>query len=191
MIQGISIVIGLLESAPAAGGSWWHRVQPYLDYPGFEVWKFFNLALFVGLLLFILFRKANLGQAFQTRRESIKNELEKARQERDEALAKLKEVEARIANLDEQVATIKANTKQEAAAERARIVQSTEEEITKLTSQGQRDIENAARTARKDLQRFTAEQSVRLAEEMLKREIRPEDDARLIARNIEELGAAQ
>lgn len=181
---------GILETAPAGGG-FWHRIQPYLDYPGFEVWKFVNLAIFAGLLVFILFRKANLGQAFSTRRESIKNELEKARKERDEALAKLQEVEARIANLDEQVSAIKASSKEEAAAERQRIVQSTEEEIAKLTAQGQRDIENAARTAKKDLQRFTAEQSVRLAEEMLRREMRPEDDARLIARNIEELGAAR
>ena len=181
-------MIGILEPA---GGGWWHRIQPYLDYPGFEVWKFFNLAVFVGLLLFILFRKANLGLAFSTRRESIKNELEKARQERDAALAKLKEVEERLAGLNDQITSIDENSKREAAAERERIAKSTEEEIAKLTAQGQREIENAARTAKQDLRRFTAEQSVRLAEEMLKREMRPEDDARLIARNIEEMGAAR
>jgi F0F1-type ATP synthase membrane subunit b/b' len=179
-------MFGILE---AAGEGWWHRVQPYLDYPGFEVWKFFNLAVFVSLMLFILFRKANLGLAFSTRRESIKNELEKARQERDAALEKLKEVEERLTGLNDQIASINENTKREAAAERERIAKATEEEVAKLTTQGQREIENAARTARKDLQRFTAEQSVRLAEEMLKREMRPEDDARLIARNIEEMGA--
>jgi len=182
----VAFMFGILEPA---GGGWWHRLEPYLDYPGFEVWKFFNLAVFVSLMLFILFRKANLGLAFSTRRESIKNELEKARQERDAALAKLKEVEERLDGLSNQIASINENTKREAAAERERIAKSTEEEIAKLTTQGQRDIENAARTAKKELQRFTAEQSVRLAEEILKREIRPEDDARLIARNIEEMGA--
>lgn len=163
---------------------WW-------DYPGFELWKFINLFIFAGLLIYILARKANLGLAFRTRRESIKNELEKARKERDAALAKLKEVEERLAGLHDQIASINENAKRESAAEHERIAQSTEEEIAKLTAQGQREIENAARTAKKDLQRFTAEQSVRLAEEMLKREMRPEDDARLIARNIEEMGAAR
>jgi F0F1-type ATP synthase membrane subunit b/b' len=181
-------MFGILEPA---GEGWWHRLQPYLDYPGFEVWKFFNLAVFVSLMLFILFRKANLGLAFSTRRESIKNELEKARQERDAALAKLKEVEERLEGLSDQTASIKENTKREAAADRERIAKATEEEIAKLTTQGQRDIENAARAAKKDLQRFTAEQSVRLAEEILKREMRPEDDARMIAHNIEEMGATQ
>jgi len=163
---------------------WW-------DYPGFELWKFVNLFIFAGLLLYILFRKANLGLAFQNRRESIKNELEKARQERDAALAQLKEVEERLAGLNNQIESIQENSKREAAAERERIAKSTEEEIAKLTAQGQREIETAARTAKKELQRFTAEQSVRLAEEILKREMRPEDDVRMIARNIEEMGAAQ
>lgn len=188
MIAFGAFLFGILE--PASGG-WWHRIQPYLDYPGFEAWKFFNLAVFVSLLLFILFRKANLGLAFTQRRESIKNELEKARHERDAALAKLKEVEDRLAGLNNQIVSINETAKLEAAAERDRIAKSTEEEIAKLTTQGQREIENAARAAKKDLQRFTAEQSVRLAEEILKREMRPEDDARLIARNIEEMGAAR
>src|SRR4030095_8662504 len=99
----VAFMFGILEPA---GGGWWHRVLPYLDYPGFEVWKFFNLAIFVAFLLFILFRKANLGLAFSTRRESIKNELEKARAERDAALAKLKEVEERLAGLNNQIASI-------------------------------------------------------------------------------------
>ena len=163
---------------------WW-------DYPGFELWKFVNLFIFVALLVYILVRKAKLGDAFRARRESIKAELEKARAERDAALAKLKEVEARLSGLDNQVATIKEKSKTEAAAERERIARSTEAEIAKLTAQGQRDIENAAKTAKKDLRRFTAEQSVRLAEDMIKQDIQLEDDARLIARNIDEMGVAR
>ena len=183
-----AFVISILE--PAAGG-WWHRVLPYLDYPGFEAWKFFNLGIFVAVLVYILFRKANLGLAFTQRRESIKTELEKARRERDAALEKLKEIEERLTGLNSQVASINENAKREAAAEQERIAKSTEEEIAKLTAQGQREIESTARVAKKDLQRFAAEQSVSLAEEILKREMRPEDDARLIARDIEEMGAAQ
>ena len=96
-------------------------------------------------------RKVNLGLAFSTRRESIKNELEKARQERDAALAKLKEVEERLAGLNDQIASIKENSKHEAAAERERIAQSTKEEIAKLSAQGQREIESAARTRQRKI----------------------------------------
>ena len=161
---------------------WW-------DYPGFELWKFVNLAIFVAALVYVLVRKANLGAAFRARAESIKAELEKARAERDAALAKLKEVEERLAHLDSQVATIKERSMIEAREERERISRSTQDEIAKLTAQAQREIENAATVAKKDLRRFTAEQSVRLAEDMIRRNIRPDDDARLFTRSIEEMGA--
>jgi F0F1-type ATP synthase membrane subunit b/b' len=163
---------------------WW-------DYPGFEVWKFVNLFIFVGALVYVLVRKAKLGEAFNARREGIKAELNKARLERDAALAKLKEVEERLSGLNAEVATVKEKSEREAAAERERIAQSTEAEITKLSVQAQREIENAGKAAKNELRRFTAEQSVRLAEELIRRDLRPEDDARLIGRNIEEMGATR
>lgn len=166
----------------------WTRLEPYLDYPGFEAWKFVNLAVFVGVLIFILTRKVKLGEAFRTRRENIKQELARAQQERDAAVAKLKEVEERLARLDAEVAEISEQSKREAAEERERIVRSTETEITKLGEQAQREIERAGKTAKHELRRYTAEQSVRLAEEMIRREMKPEDDARLIDSNIRELG---
>lgn len=162
---------------------WW-------DYPGFELWKFVNLAIFVLALVFILTRKAKLGEIFKARRESIKRELAKAQEERDAALQKLKEVEERLAQLATEVASIREQSVREAEEERKRIAQSTEVEIAKLSEQAARDIETAGKAARKELRRYTAEQSVRLAEEIVRREMKPEDDARLIASNIEELGGA-
>ncbi len=173
-----------------AGPSWWTRVEPYLDYPGFEAWKFINLAVFVGVMIYILTRKAKLGEAFKARREGIKSELARAQQERDAAVTKLKEVEERLARLDTEVAEIQERSKREAADERERIARSTETEITKLSEQAQREIESAGKVAKHELRRYTAEQSVRLAEEIIRREMRPEDDARLIDDNIREIGGA-
>ena len=163
---------------------------PWWDYPGFEVWKFVNLALFVALMVYVLM-KADIRGAFRARGESIKAELEKARTERDAALAKLKEVEERLAGLSEQVSSIGQRSKAETEAERQRIAQSTEEEIAKLTTQAQREIENAGKVAKNDLRNFAAEQSIRMAEELIKRDIRPEDDARLMMHNLEEMETAQ
>jgi F0F1-type ATP synthase membrane subunit b/b' len=162
---------------------WW-------DYPGAELWKFFNLALFVGLLVWVLIR-ANIGNAFRTRGESIRNELEKARTERDAALAKLKEVEERIAGMNDQLSSIKQRSQIEAEAEHKRIAQSAREEVSKLSAQAQREIEHAAKAAKNDLRKFAAEQSVRMAEDLIKHDMRPEDDTRLMTRSVEEMGAAR
>jgi F-type H+-transporting ATPase subunit b len=167
------------------------ETTPWWDYPGFELWKFINLFIFAGVLVYILVRKARLGDAFRARRESIKAELEKARAERDAALAKLKEIEERLSGLNTEIVTIKEKSQREAKAERERIAQTTEAEISKLSAQAQREIENASKSAKNELRRFTAEQSVHMAEELIKRNMRPEDDVRMIGRNIEELGAAR
>ena len=169
------------------GAGWWARLEPYLDYPGFEAWKFLNLGIFVIALIFAM-RKLGVPQMFRDRKETIKRELARAQQERDAALLKLKEVEARLGLLDTEVANLKEQSVREAAEERERIAQATETEIVKLSQQGAREIESAGKIAKKELRRYTAEQSVRLAEQIVRREMRPEDDARLIANNIEELG---
>lgn len=165
------------------GGAWW-------DYPGFELWKFVNLFVFVAILVYILTHKVKIGEAFKTRREQIKRELQRAQQERDAALAKLKEVEERLARLNTEVTTIQEQSKREAAEERERIAKSTEQEIAKLGEQAKREIESAGKAAKHELRVYAAETSVRMAENIIRREMRPEDDARLIAGNVEELGGA-
>lgn len=177
------MIVALSFLLAAEGPKWW-------DYPGFELWKFFNLALFAGLLVYVMLR-ANIGGAFRTRGETIKAELEKARAERDAALAKLKEVEERLQGMNDQIASINQRSKAEAEAERKRVAASTQEEIAKLTAQAQREIGNAAKTAKHDLQNFAADQSIRLAEDLIRRDMRADDDTRLVMRNVDEMGATR
>ena len=160
---------------------WW-------NYPGFEAWKFFNLAVFVGVLVYILRRR--LREALRGRRENIRRELIRAQQERDAAVEKLKEVEERLNRLDAEVEKVQQEAKREAAEERERIAWAAESESARLSEQAQREIESAGKAARQELRRFAAEQSVRRAEEMIRRELGSDDDARLISRGIEELGGA-
>jgi ATP synthase F0 subunit b len=148
--------------------------------------KLVNLLIFVGVMYYFLRRP--IKEAFRARQESIRNELMRAEEERDAAVARLEEVEGRLARLDEEVARIRANAEREAAEERARVERATEEDMRKIREQARREIESAAKAARAELRAFTAEQSVRLAEEMIRRDIRPEDDAHLVREYVEELG---
>lgn len=173
---------GSISFGLAMAEHWW-------DYPGFELWRFVNLGIFVGIIIYIAYRKG-LGGVFRDRKESIRRDLAKAQEERDAALAKLKEVEERLARLDTEIAAISEQSKREAAEERERIAKSTETEIAKLSEQAQREIESAAKVAKHELRRYVAEESTRLAETVIRREMKPEDDARLVNENIQELGGA-
>lgn len=175
----LNIILAL--SAPAGGAS-----APWYNIPGWEAWKFFNLFLFVGALIYFL--RGRVSESLLARREAIRRELMRAQEERNAALSKLEEVEARLSRLNAEVEAIRAQAQREAAEERARIEQATEDEARRLREQAQREIERAGKAARQELRRHAAEQSVRLAEDLIRRDMRPEDDARLMDDYIEELG---
>lgn len=176
------IVLSLLHLMP----DW---LDAWANYPGLELWKFVNLFLFivVALLLHHRFGKP-VREAFRSRGEGIKLEIAKAKQERDAALAKLSEIELRFGNLDTELAGLREKAKLEAEAEKQRMSVASEEEIAKIREQAKREIESAGKAAKHELRRFAALESVRLAEEILKKEIGPDDDARLTARNVQEFG---
>jgi F-type H+-transporting ATPase subunit b len=172
----------ILGIAADSGDSW-------LNYPGLELWKFVNLLIFIGCALYLHRRFGRpIREALRSRSEAIKRDLQRASEERDAALSKLAEVEARFANLDAEIARIKEKAKAEASAERQRITADTEDEIANLRGQAKREIESAGKAARNELRRFAAHESVRLAEEILEREIGPDDDVRLTGLNVQELG---
>ncbi len=148
--------------------------------------KLVNLLLFVGLMFYVLRRP--IGEGFKARREGIRRDLMRAQEERGAALAKLEEVEQRLSRLDAEVEVVRAQAQREAEEERLRIERSTAEDARKIREQAQREIESAAKAARADLRAYAAEQSVRLAEEMIRRELRPDDDARLVREYVEDLG---
>ncbi len=184
MFLASSLII-LMELSDAGVYPWW-------NYPGLELWKFVNLAIFIACGLYLHRRFGRpIREALRARSEGIKRELQRAREERDQALAKLAEIEARFEKLDAEVAAVKEKAKAEAEAEKARLTAATESEIAKLREQATREIESAGKAARHELRRFAAAESVRIAEEILEKEIRPEDDARLTSVTVNELGRIQ
>ena len=167
-------------------------LETWANYPGLELWKFVNLFLFIVAALFLHRRFGRpIREALRSRGEGIKHDLERARIERDQALTKLAEVEARLSSMDEEVKTISEKARVEAEAEKQRIAASTELEMAKIREQSRREIEAAVKTARHELRTFAAEQSVQLAETILKKEIRPDDDARLTGMRVQELGGRE
>jgi F-type H+-transporting ATPase subunit b len=157
----------------------------WFNYPGLEVWKFLNLAIFTAAAIFVLRKKIN--EALLARRDAIRQELISAQTEREQALARVAEAEDLLSRVDEHVGAIHKQAKQEAEAERRRLIEATAREKDKLKQQAQREIETANKLARKELRQFLATRSVELARESVRRQMRPEDDTLLIKESIGDL----
>ena len=183
MFAFVNFLLLFAEPGQVAGESFWHT---YFNFQGFEAWKFFNLAVFVALIVYLV-RKPLTG-AFKAKRETIRAELIKAEDERRAALARLNETEAKIARSGAEAEAVRERAARDAAAEKTRINEQTETDIRKIRASAQSEIDRAARQARADLRRFSAEESIRLAEEKIKSQMNAEADARLVKANIQSIG---
>jgi len=153
----------------------------WLDYPGFEAWRFINLFLFIaGALLLHRWRGRPIREKLRRRRETIKLELESARHRKEAAAAELAVVEARLAEVDKEVAKIRSEAEAEAEMERRRLKAATEAEISRLRSQAERDVANLVKNVQMELRQFAAAQGVQAAETLIRRDLDPAKDARLI-----------
>ncbi len=170
----------------AGGGGFYAQYEPYLNYPGFEAWKFINLTIFVVIMIYLL--KKPLSAAFKAKRESIRAELIRAEEEKQAALAQLTSTEAKMASLSTESNQILEKAKQEADAEKSRILMQTEEEINRVTKQTESEIERLSQQTRAELRRFSAEESIRRAEEKIRQNIDAQKDAQLVRANIQSIG---
>ena len=157
----------------------------WFNYPGLELWKFLNLAIFTSVGIYIL--RKPISAALATRRQSIEPELITAQTEREQALARVTEAEDLLSRVDEHVSAIRKQAQQEAKSERERLAAAGVSEIEKLKQQSQREMESAEKLARNELRRFLAQRSVELARESVRGQMRPEDDTLLIKENIGDL----
>jgi F-type H+-transporting ATPase subunit b len=162
-----------------AGGESW------FNYPGLELWKFLNLAIFTAAAIYVL--RKPISQALWARREAIQQEIVTAEQQREQALARVAEADSLMSRVDDDVRTVQEQAREEAKSEQERIAVSTRSEMEKLKQQAQREIETADKLARKELRQFLATKSVEIARESIRTQMRPEDDSALIQESIGEL----
>ncbi len=177
------------EGGHSSSGGWSAFWNHYLNYPGFEAWKFINLAIFAGLLIYLL--KKPLSETFKAKREEIRAELIKAEEEKQAAMSQLTEAESKLARLDSEKETVLAKAKSEAEKEEKRIAGETENDINKLREQANNEVLRTANQAKQELRKISAEETIRLAEEMLRSKLGGNNDADLVKVGIENLGGAK
>lgn len=176
----------LLFAGSGGESGFTHFYNQYLNIPGFEAWKFLNLAIFIALMIYVA--KKPLTAAFKAKRDQIRAELIKAEEEKQAALAKLTSTEAKLAQLEAEKEEILKKAKDEAEYEAKRLADQTNIESERLRQQSESELSRLLGQSRAELRRFSAEESIRLAEEKLRSQIDGDMDARLVKASIQEIG---
>ncbi|MCA1591047.1 MAG: hypothetical protein LC730_03260, partial [Acidobacteria bacterium] len=142
---------------------------------------------FIGLLIYFA-KVKKLPEAFKAKREAIRADLIRAEEEKQSALSRLTSAEAKLAALDAEKARVLETSRSEAVAEKSRIDKEADAEVKKLQDQTTGEITRLSNQAKTELRRFSAEESIRRAEEKLRSQIDAAKDARLVKTGIEAIG---
>jgi len=149
-------------------------------------WKLAN----TGILFYLLFRFAvkPLVKAIKNKKSEVKETLEQARTAKEKAEEKYNEYQNRIANLDEEIKIIVETLKDEGEIEKKKIIETANKLAEEIVANAKSFAEVEIKKAKIELKNEAILLSVKLAEEIVKREIKEDDHERIVKEYIEKLG---
>lgn len=138
------------------------------------------------LLLWVLRRYAwgPILERLQARERFIRESLEEAKRDREEAEARLKEYETRLASARAEATEIVDEGRRDGEQVRQRIEQEAKAEAEKIVARARREIGLAKEAAVEELFGVAGELATEVAEKIVRRELTAEDHQRLIEESL-------
>lgn len=158
-----------------------HGAGESSEHAGFNGKTFALQLLNFGVLLFILiyFGGRAMNKSLRTRHEQLKSEIGQAALLRDQAKQKFDVQEKRIADLEKEIAALRASLRQDAEAEQARLIEGAQEKAKRIQDDLRFQLDQQVKEAELHLRAEIATASVQLAEELLRKSVTTEDQRRL------------
>jgi F-type H+-transporting ATPase subunit b len=136
-----------------------------------ELFKWINFAIVAAVLIWLFAKK--LPSWFRGNADKINSAITKATAAKEEAERQVREAEAKLANLKQEIAALQATAKKEAAQEGERIRALAQSDAKKVGIAAQAEIEAAERAARLELKALAASLAVDGAETLLAKQLTP------------------
>ena len=187
----ISLVSLALMAAPALAQEAEHgggeASSPFAGDIGNALW---TLVIF-ALVVFVLgkFAWGPILNTLQARETFIREALETAKRDRDEAELRRKEYEDRLAQARAEATAIVDEGRRDALVTKQRIEEEAQREADKRLERAKREIQIATETATKELYQLSTRLATEMAGKVIGRELTPQDHERLIAESLDGLNS--
>ncbi len=181
LVSTVLIVVcgGLAFAAGGGGGE--------VKWVDTDTYRVMNFAVLLGVLIFIL--KKPLSNALGSRTEQIRTQLADLETKKIEAEKVLTEYNEKISMLNAESERIVAEYVRQGNEARARIIKEAEMAASKLEEQAKRNIENEFMLAKQRLQQDILGKAMIKAEEIIRKNITPDDQSRLVDEYLDKVVA--
>jgi len=150
-----------------------------------EIFKWINFAIVAGLIIWV-FGKV-LPLKFRGNANKISSAISNAAAAKTEADRQLREAETKLANLQKEVAELRAFAQREGAGEAERIRALAQSDAQKIFLAANAEIEAAERAARLELKAIAAKLAVDGAESLIARQLTPQSQESLVSAFVKSL----
>ncbi|MBU0517153.1 MAG: F0F1 ATP synthase subunit B [Proteobacteria bacterium] len=183
----VAAAAAVLSSVPAwaaeaaqgdSSGMWWNLL-----------FRTMNFVVLVAVLWWLL--RKPIKNMLGGRRESIKAELEELERAQAEAEQALAQADAKLKDVEARQEEIVKGYVQAGEAEKARIIDAAHQSAGRIKEMADLAISQEIKHARAELMDELAEMSAKLAEDLIKRNIGPDDQKRLVGEYLEKVKVAE
>lgn len=150
-----------------------------------ELLKWINFLILAAALIYLL--RKPLARFFAERLDTIHEGLEEGRRALAASDAMLAEIEAKLKQLEQEIADFRAHSQLEMQAERDRLRQAAERDARRVMDFAQAQIEAAVRAAKLDLKRYAAGRALEQAESVIRRRLDEPMSHQLVSEFVAEL----
>jgi F-type H+-transporting ATPase subunit b len=163
----------------AAGGG--DGGSPLLDF----IWKVVNVVVLAAIIY--KFAKKPVAALLGSSAESAKKVLDDARKAEIKITAELSEMRSKISSLEKETLEMVESAKKDAKDAKTLIVKEGKLEIQRMKQQASFALQQEQRKAEDDLRRWIADESVKLAEGTLKKEMNQNEQNKLVRNFVDQL----
>jgi F-type H+-transporting ATPase subunit b len=148
-------------------------------------WKWINFAMLAGVLGYMIGKTA--PSFFKGRTASIQRAIHEATKLREQAEARARDMEQRLASLGQEIEKLRREAKEAMANEGERIRQETAHQIARVQQTAEQEIASHAKHVTQELKAYSAKLAVDLAEQRIRGQMSGDTQTELVNRFLHDL----
>ncbi len=171
--------------AAAAENAGEHEAEPtFLGVPAW-VFKLVNMIAFIALLGWLIGKPAK--SAMSDRGTAIRHAAEEARVRREKADHVASDIQARLAQLEEDIRSIRERAEAEGERQKRELIAAAEAEAARILQNARSEVDSRLKHARHELTEYAGELASQRAQQILRERITPEDQAKIFKDSLDQV----
>lgn len=184
-VFGVCLLAGLAYAAGEAQGEGHGGADKVKD-----LWL--RIMNFTGLVIILVWAlKKPIANGLSSRRQAIQNQFDDLGARKADAERLYKEYEAKLGTIESEVKSIIGAAVAQGEAEKVKIIEEANRAAGDIKRQAEMAVQYELALAKKKLREDVAEQAAAMAEEMVRKNFKADDQVRLVETYLEKVGGVQ